>query len=104
VRIPIPDLLIRLRTEAQAATASATALDGRGAAHSALTTAIWRGWALIYSRPALYRWATWLMSRLRALTPRSQGGWTSCRTPIKPARRRLRDLLAQTGAGGHSKP
>jgi L-lactate dehydrogenase complex protein LldF len=94
VRIPIPDLLIRLRTEAQAGTPSATALRGRGSAHSALMTAVWRGWALMYGRPALYRIASWLMSRLRGFTPRTQGAWTSCRTPMKPAPRRLRDLLA----------
>jgi L-lactate dehydrogenase complex protein LldF len=53
---------------------------------------------LMYSRPAVYRWATLLMSRFRALTPRSQGAWTSCRVPMKPAPRRLRDLLAARGS------
>jgi len=103
VRIPIPDLLIRLRAEAQAGSESATAIQGRGSAHSTLMTAIWRGWALMYGRPAIYRCATWLMSRFRALVPRSQGGWTSCRTPLKPAPRRLRDLLAQKNSGAKSR-
>jgi L-lactate dehydrogenase complex protein LldF len=43
------------------------------------------------------------MSRFRALVPRSQGGWTSCRTPLKPAPRRLRDLLAQKNSGAKSR-
>jgi len=92
-----------LRTEAQAGTESATAIQGRGSAHATLMTAIWRGWALMYGRPAIYRCATWLMSRFRALVPRSQGGWTSCRTPLKPAPRRLRDLLAQKNSGAKSR-
>jgi L-lactate dehydrogenase complex protein LldF len=104
VRIPIADLLIRLRAESQAGSSSATAIEGRGAARNILMTAIWRGWALMYGRPAIYRSATWLMSRLRALLPRSQGGWTSCRTPLKPAPRRLRDLLAQRSRAGESRP
>jgi L-lactate dehydrogenase complex protein LldF len=102
VRIPIPDLLVRLRAESQAGSASASAIRGRGAAHSTLMTAIWNGWALMYGRPALYRWASRLMSRFSALTPRSQGGWTSCRVALKPAPRRLRDLLAATRSSGKS--
>jgi L-lactate dehydrogenase complex protein LldF len=103
VRIPIPDLLVRLRAEAQADSKTLTGLQGRGAAHSTLMTLVWRGWALIYGRPALYRLASWLMSRCNALSPRSQGGWTSCRTPLKPAPRRLRDLLAEKTSGAKSR-
>jgi L-lactate dehydrogenase complex protein LldF len=98
VRIPITDLLVRLRTEAQAGSPSKTAIQGRGSAHSVLMSAVWRGWALMYAHPAIYRLGSWLMSRLRALTPGRQGAWTSCRTPLKPAPRRLRDLLAEREA------
>ncbi len=93
VRIPIPELLIRLREEAFSAPHAKPAMRGQGAGHSPLQSAIWRAWAAIYGSPALYRTASWLGSRLRALTPRRQGGWTSVRTPLQPAPKRLRDLL-----------
>ncbi len=96
VRIPIPDLLVRLRGEAQRDPHSGpTSMAGQGAAHSPLMSAIWRGWAAIYGQPLLYRTFSWLTSRLRFLTPQNQRGWTSVRTPLTPAPKRLRDLLAE---------
>jgi L-lactate dehydrogenase complex protein LldF len=95
VRIPIPELLTRLRGEAQSAPHANPAMRGQGAAYSPLQSAIWRGWAAIHSKPALYRAFSWLVSRFNFLTPRQQGGWTSVRTPLTPAPKRLRDLLAE---------
>ena len=95
VKIPIPDLLIRLRTEANAAPQAQPAVRGRGAAHSLLIQIIWSGWSFMYSHPAIYRLASWMGSRLRWLTPHRQGGWTVHRTPLTPAPQRLRDLLAK---------
>ena len=94
VKIPIPQILVRLRNESQAGAPTAHPIQGTGSAHSGLMDAVWRGWALVYGQPAVYRAVSWLISRLRFLTPSSQGAWTSCRTPMKPAPRRLRDLLA----------
>ncbi|HVN42081.1 MAG TPA: lactate utilization protein B, partial [Steroidobacteraceae bacterium] len=96
VRIPITDLLVRLRNEAQArpGTASAT-LRGSGAGRGPLVEAIWRGWSLVYGRLGLYRITSWLMSRGRAFSPAEQGAWTRSRTPLVPARKRLRDLLRE---------
>jgi L-lactate dehydrogenase complex protein LldF len=93
VRIPIPDLLIRLRTEAQARSDSGSLLRGAGEARSALVSLIFRGWAAMYSHPVFYRIVTWCMSRGRAFMPTHQGAWTGIRTPLIPARKRLRDLL-----------
>jgi L-lactate dehydrogenase complex protein LldF len=70
-------------------------MRGQGAGHSALMSAVWRGWSAVYSSPALYRTASWLASRLRWLTPRRQAGWTSVRTPLQPAPKRLRDLIKE---------
>ena len=95
VKIPIPDLLIRLRGEAtHDARPGRAPLLGQGAAKSALMDGIWAGWAALYSRPALYRAFVWLATRLRFLTPPHQSGWTVSRTPLKPAARSMRDLLA----------
>jgi L-lactate dehydrogenase complex protein LldF len=96
VRIPIPDLLIRLRNEARARPGSIDAsLRGSGAAGSAILNAIWNGWSLVYSRLGLYRLTAWFMIRVSGLADIQQGAWTSCRTPLKPARKRLRELLAE---------
>ncbi len=96
VKIPIPDLLIRLRGEAQhAARPGHAPLAGQGAARSALMDGIWAGWAALYTRPALYRAFAWLATRFRALTPSMQSGWTASRTPLKPAARTLREQLRE---------
>jgi L-lactate dehydrogenase complex protein LldF len=96
VRIPITDILIRLRAEAQARPGSVAAtLRGSGAARTAMVSAIWSAWSTIFSRLGLYRWTSWFMSRGRALSPTEQGAWTRCRTPLKPAAKRLRDLIRE---------
>jgi L-lactate dehydrogenase complex protein LldF len=92
VKIPIPDLLVRLREEAFSAPHANPAMRGQGAGYSRLMTAVWRGWATVYRSPALYGIATWLGSRFRGLMPANQGPWTSVRVPLKPAPRRLRDM------------
>jgi L-lactate dehydrogenase complex protein LldF len=94
VRIPIVDILIRLRTEAQARP-DAAHLRGSGSARSGKVSAIWRTWSIVYSRLRLYRLTTWFMSRGRALSPTEQGAWTKSRTPLVPAPKRLRDLLRE---------
>jgi len=98
VKIPIPELLIRLREEAFSAPPRANpAMRGQGAGYSGLISAVWRGWAAVYRSPSLYRVATWMGSRLRALVPSRQGAWTSVRVPLKPAPKRLRDMLKERG-------
>jgi len=93
VKIPIPDLLMRLRVESFSAPHANPAMRGQGAGYSRLITMIWQGWALVYRSPTLYRTYSWLASRFNWLTPSHQGPWTSVRTPLNPAPKRLRDLL-----------
>lgn len=98
VKIPIPELLIRLRSEHFAPPrpdSAHPAMREQGAGHSAWQSAIWRAWAAAYRSPALYRVSSWLMSRLNWLTPRRQAGWTAVRTPLQPAGQRLRDRLRE---------
>ena len=94
VKIPITDILVRLRSEAQAKpdTADAT-LRGSGAARSATVATVWSMWSQVYSKSGLYKLASWFMSRGRALSPSEQGAWTRSRTPLVPAPKRLRDLM-----------
>jgi L-lactate dehydrogenase complex protein LldF len=95
VRIPIPALLIRLRNEALAVHARPPALKGGGKSRKPAVSLAFRAWALMYSHPGLYRTMSWLMSRGRSLMPTWQGAWTGIRTPLIPAPKRLRDLLAE---------
>ncbi len=100
VKIPIPDLLIRLRGESQHdARPDRAPLIGQGAAKSALMSFVWAGWAALYTRPALYRAFGWLATRFRFLTPPIQSGWTISRTPLKPAARSLREQLTEQQRG-----
>ena len=93
VKIPIPDLLIRLRQEAFSAPVAQPAMRGQGAGYTPWISAIWRLWAGIYRSPGRYRALTWLTSRFNWLTPSQQGAWTRVRTPLQPAAKRLRDRL-----------
>jgi len=96
VKIPIPDLLVRLRNEAMARPDGDDAtLRGSGTARSVIDTTIWSVWSQVYGRLGLYRLASWFMSRGRALSPTEQGAWTRSRTPLIPAAKRLRDLLKE---------
>ncbi|MDD5297421.1 MAG: LutB/LldF family L-lactate oxidation iron-sulfur protein [Rhodocyclaceae bacterium] len=94
VKIPIPDILMRLRREAShEAEPGRPALRGQGAGRNRLVSLAFAAWRTIYSHPGLYRLYAWAASRLNFLTPKSQLGWTASRTPLIPARQTLRDRL-----------
>ena len=96
VKIPITDILVRLRGEAQAKpeTEEAT-LRGSGAARTLAGSTVWSMWSQVYSKSGLYKLASWFMSRGRSLSPSEQGAWTRSRTPLVPAPKRLRDLMKE---------
>ena len=94
VKIPITDILIRLRNEAQAGKEQAS-LRGSGAGRSSRASALWKVWGMIYSRLGIYRFTSWFISRGHKLSPVGQGAWTKCRTALKPAPKRLRDLIRE---------
>ncbi|WP_341679411.1 LutB/LldF family L-lactate oxidation iron-sulfur protein [Niveibacterium sp. SC-1] len=97
VRIPIPQLLIRLRNEAKRDPGQEVEhpLRGQGAAFSRGEHLVWRFWRGAFSHPSVYRVFRWAATRLRAFTPRSQLGWTQHRTPLVPAKRSLHDLMKE---------
>jgi len=95
VRIPIPQLLVRLRTEANRNPDEAVphALKGQGAKFSRREHLVWRFWSGAFAHPTTYRLFRWAATRLRALTPSRQMGWTQHRKPLTPAPKSLSDLL-----------
>ncbi|MRR52060.1 MAG: iron-sulfur cluster-binding protein, partial [Rhodocyclaceae bacterium] len=96
VGIPIPDLLIHLRQQAQGTASGEPAhLRGAGSGHKPLAVLAFDGWRQLYAHPALYRLFGWFATRLRRLTPKRQGAWTDSRAPLVPARRSLHELMAQ---------
>lgn len=96
VRIPIPELLQRLRREAkQEPRPGVPALRGQGAAKSNLEAFVWRSFSLLTSKPVLYQIMSWCATRLRGLIPGKLGPWTRCRTAPRPAARTLRELMAK---------
>jgi L-lactate dehydrogenase complex protein LldF len=97
VRIPIPQLLIRLRTEANRNPAEQVAhpLRGQGAKFSRSEKMVWRFWSGAFGHPGVYRLFRWAATRFRFLTPSQQLGWTQHRLPLKPAPRSLADLLGE---------
>ncbi|MEY4763706.1 MAG: hypothetical protein RI907_379 [Pseudomonadota bacterium] len=100
VRIPIPDLLLRLREEAARPPDDTVAhpLKGQGAAHDPQLAGVWRLWAWLHSHPTRYRAYTWLATRLRRLLPRRQLGWTLHRIALQPAPQSFQERLAQRRA------
>ncbi len=92
VKIPIPELLQRLRQENVRAPSAPSVVAGAGAKYSARERLLWRVWRWLNTRPALYRRFLWAATRLRRLTPRSLGPWTDNHSAPVPARRSLHDL------------
>lgn len=97
VRIPIPALLVRLRTEASRNPQEQVAhpLKGQGAKFSRGDKLVWRFWSGAFSHPPVYKLFRWAATRLRAFAPSEQLGWTRHRAPLKPAQRSLADMLKE---------
>jgi L-lactate dehydrogenase complex protein LldF len=94
VGIPITELLLQLRRAAKhEADPGQAPLVGQATAMDWKEAWAWRSWAWLNERPRLYLLAVALGRRMRAFTPPWQGGWTRHRSPLRLARRGLRDRL-----------
>ncbi|NEV63810.1 LutB/LldF family L-lactate oxidation iron-sulfur protein [Thiorhodococcus minor] len=91
VRIPIPQLLNRLRQEQARAEPKAR----RPGAW--IEGIIWRGWAWIHASPARYRGVAGLLARTAWLAKRSLGPWTRTRTAPPIAKRSLHEIARDEG-------
>ena len=89
VRIPIPDILLRLRREG----VSGEAVKGGGSRRKWPESLIWKLWAWWNSHPRIYRLGLRLVSSLGFLIPRRLGGWTSVRVAPKPSNIPLHQLV-----------
>ena len=104
VEIPIAALLVRLRREAvgnvRRRLRSALAPKGAGLHRSSVESLVWRGWALAFRLPWLYRLTAFALSRFGHLMPASiplLKEWTSVRSKPVFASRTLHELARQEG-------
>ncbi|MDP4548081.1 LutB/LldF family L-lactate oxidation iron-sulfur protein [Marinobacter sp. MDS2] len=100
VKIPIPELLQRLRQENVKSPDEPAVVQGGGAKYSWKERALWRMWMALNTRPTLYKCFLWAATRLGKLTPKNLGPWTENHTAPVPAPRSLHDLAkAHLNAG-----
>ncbi len=101
VRIPIPDILVELRSQAvrrrgaPGSVRDAGALRGRGEA------LVWSGWRTVHAQPALYRLAMRLARPFFPLLALAGPlrRWTSVRTRPRPAPKSLHALMRDRERG-----
>ena len=94
VKIPIPDLLVRLRRESVNGDKLHPAkVRGHGAKRGWIEAMLWKGWALMHASARVYRFGTGVASKLRILQPASAGAWTHCRTAPKLAAKTLHQRM-----------
>ncbi|MDX1300871.1 LutB/LldF family L-lactate oxidation iron-sulfur protein [Photobacterium sp.] len=103
VRIPIPELLQRLRHEAKNPPNPGTeAIIGQQSAASTIESLAMKGFAFAASHPSIYHVGTWSATKMKALIPKNLGAWTQCRTAPKPADNTLHQLIKAQKRGGKS--
>ncbi|GGC69034.1 LutB/LldF family L-lactate oxidation iron-sulfur protein [Marinobacter halophilus] len=95
VKIPIPELLQRLRQENVKSPAEQPQVKDGGAKYSPGERRLWGLWKTLNTRPGLYKLFLWGATRLRVLAPKNVGPWTDNHTAPVPARRSLHDLAKQ---------
>ncbi|WP_027960793.1 LutB/LldF family L-lactate oxidation iron-sulfur protein [Halomonas halodenitrificans] len=93
VKIPIPDLLVRLRQESVGEGRGNVA--GAGVKRSRKELAAWKGFQWLATHPSAWRAGTSMAGKLRGLTPAKLGAWTRHRTAPKPASTTLHALVKQ---------
>jgi L-lactate dehydrogenase complex protein LldF len=92
VKIPIPEMLQRLRQENVKSPAEQPKVKDGGAKYSRKERAIWRFWASLNTSPLFYRLFLWGATRFGKLAPKNVGPWTENHSAPVPARRSLHDL------------
>ncbi|HEU6436459.1 MAG TPA: LutB/LldF family L-lactate oxidation iron-sulfur protein, partial [Nitratidesulfovibrio sp.] len=98
VRIPIPGIIRRMRTEAYDEKGDGV-VKGHGTKKNLLETLVWKGWELAYRIPALNRFVVSLLGmfgdRLPNVGPLK--AWTSVRTAPRFAPKSLHQLAKEEG-------
>jgi L-lactate dehydrogenase complex protein LldF len=99
VKIPIADILVRLRAESVNSTGSG-AVKGAGSMRKRLESLVWKGWAAMYAVPLFHRLGSWGLTRLGNWLPASLPmlrQWTRVRTRPRFAAKSLHELAREKG-------
>ncbi|HPQ94475.1 MAG: iron-sulfur cluster-binding protein [Thiothrix sp.] len=96
VRIPIPDIINRLRHDGVRQDGGSRTRDA-GTRRKRLEAVTWRGWSWAASHPSLYHLGSRAATRLRKLMPQRLGAWTRVRTAPALAAQTLHERLKALG-------
>ncbi len=98
VRIPIPGIIRRMRTEAYDEKDDGV-VKGHGAKKNLLETLVWKGWELTYRIPALNRFVVSMLGKFGDKLPNvgPLKAWTSVRTAPRFAPKSLHQLAKEEG-------
>jgi len=100
VKIPIPEMLLRLRTEAKNSPKEGRdAIKGQRSAASKTEALVMKGFAFSARHPSVYHLGAWSATKMRGLIPTNLGAWTQCRTAPKPAANTLHQLIKRRKRG-----
>ncbi|WP_227842481.1 iron-sulfur cluster-binding protein [Halomonas sediminis] len=91
VKIPIPDLLVRLRREAVGE--GRGNVPGAGVKRNKKEVAAWKSFQWLATHPGAWRSGTAMAGKLNMLMPSKLGSWTDHRTAPKPAKTTLHALI-----------
>ena len=97
VRIPIPNIINRLRYDSVRKDTEHTPTFDAGTKRKPLEAAIWQGWSWSASHPSLYNFGGTVATQLRGLVPNKVGAWTSVRTAPQLADKTLHQQLKALG-------
>jgi L-lactate dehydrogenase complex protein LldF len=96
VKIPLPQLINRIRAESNEAASNSTVI-GHNSLRSHREALTWKLWSILYRSPVLYGLFIKTATSLRALTPSKLGAWTRYRKAPKPAAKSLHAMAARKG-------
>lgn len=96
VRIPIPNLLNRLRHE-EVRDDHHGAAKGEGSKRNWREATTWQLWSWLHAHPALYRLGMRTATRLRGLIPSKLGPWTRVRKAPRLAAKTLHEQAKEMG-------
>jgi L-lactate dehydrogenase complex protein LldF len=102
VKIPIPDLLVRLRREAVGE--GRGNVPGAGVKRTRKEAAAWKSFQWLATHPGAWRAGTAIAGKLQALMPSRLGPWTDYRAAPRPAKASLHSLVKrhQAEKGGEN--
>ncbi len=96
VKIPIPDLIRRIRNDSKS---SSGKTKGSGSGRSLMESAVWKGWALMNSKPELNRLGMKAGSLFGQYLPKTGplGKWCNIRSMPVPAKKTLHMMADEEG-------